>query len=30
MVAMNMPPGMPKPKPWTLSRVGPTAVGPVR
>lgn len=30
MVAMNMPPGMPKPKPWTLSRVGPTAVTPVR
>ena len=30
MVAMNMPPGMPKPKPWTLSRVGPTAVAPVR
>ncbi len=30
MVAMNMPPGMAKPKPWTLSRVGPTAVAPVR
>lgn len=30
MVAMNMPPGMPKPKPWMLSRVGPTAVTPVR
>ncbi|MGC2111579.1 MAG: hypothetical protein WA655_18830 [Candidatus Korobacteraceae bacterium] len=30
MVAMSMPPGMPKPKPWMLSRVGPTAVAPVR
>ncbi len=30
MVAMNMPPGMPKPKPWTLNRLGPTAVAPVR
>jgi hypothetical protein len=30
MVAMNMPPGMPKPKPWTLNRVGPSAVAPVR
>lgn len=30
MVAMSMPPGMPKPKPWKLSRVGPTAVTPVR
>ena len=25
-----MQPGMPKPKPWELSRVGPTAVAPVR
>ncbi len=30
MVAMSMPPGMPKPKPWTLSRVGATAIAPVR
>ena len=30
MVAMSMPPGMPKPKPWTLSRVGPSAITPVR
>jgi len=30
MSGMNMPPGMPKPKPWQLSRVGPTAVAPVR
>jgi len=30
MVAMSMPPGMPKPKPWQLSRVGPSAVTPVR
>jgi hypothetical protein len=30
MVAMNMPPGMPKPKPWTLSRVGPATTAPVR
>lgn len=30
MVAMNMPPGMPKPKPWTLSRVGPATPAPVR
>ncbi len=30
MVAMSMPPGMPKPKPWKLSRVGPNAVNPVR
>ncbi len=30
MVAMSMPPGMPKPKPWKLSRVGPSAVAPVR
>jgi hypothetical protein len=30
MVAMSMPPGMPKPKPWTLSKVGPSAVAPAR
>lgn len=30
MVAMSMPPGMPKLKPWMLSRVGPSAVTPVR
>ena len=30
MVAMSMPPGMPKPKPWQLSRVGPSAITPVR
>jgi len=30
MVAMNMPPGMPKPKPWMLSRVGPSTPAPVR
>ncbi len=30
MAGMNMPPGMPKPKPWTLSRVGPSAIAPVR
>lgn len=30
MASMNMPPGMPKPRPWQLSRVGPTAVAPVR
>ncbi len=30
MSGMAMPPGMPKPKPWLLSRVGPTAVSPVR
>ncbi len=30
MVAMSMPPGMPKPKPWQLSRVGPSAISPVR
>jgi len=28
MVAMSMPPGMPKPKPWQLSRVGPNAFTP--
>jgi hypothetical protein len=30
MAGMIMQPGMPKPKPWELSRVGPTAVAPVR
>jgi len=30
MASMNMQPGMPKPRPWQLSRVGPSAVGPVR
>ncbi|MGA2903048.1 MAG: hypothetical protein ABSD98_04400 [Candidatus Korobacteraceae bacterium] len=30
MVAMSMPPGMPKPKPWKLSRIGANAVIPVR
>jgi len=30
MSGMTMQPGMPKPKPWLLSRVGPTAVTPVR
>ena len=30
MVAMSMPPGMAKPKPWKLSRVGPNAVTPAR
>ncbi len=30
MASMNMQPGMPKPRPWQLSRVGPTAVAPVR
>ncbi len=30
MASMNMQPGMPKPKPWTLSRVGPSAIAPVR
>jgi hypothetical protein len=30
MVAMSMPPGMPKPKPYKLSRIGPTALSPVR
>jgi hypothetical protein len=30
MSEMAMPPGMPKPKPWQLDRVGPTAVAPVR
>jgi hypothetical protein len=30
MIAMSMPPGMPKPKPWVLSRVGANAVTPAR
>ncbi len=30
MVAMSMPPGMPKPKPFKLSRVGPSAVTPMQ
>jgi len=30
MSGMAMQPGMPKPKPWMLSRVGPSAVSPVR
>ncbi len=30
MVAMSMPPGMPKIKPWKVSRVTPNAVNPVR
>jgi hypothetical protein len=30
MAGMAMQPGMPKPKPWELNRVGPTAVAPVR
>ena len=30
MAAMSMPPGMAKPKPWVLNRVGPTAVAPAR
>ena len=30
MVGMSMPPGMAKPKPWILSRLGPSAVTPVR
>lgn len=30
MVAMSMPPGMPKPQPWMLSKVGPNAVTPTR
>ncbi len=30
MVAMSMPPGMAKPKPWKLNRVGANAVTPVR
>jgi len=30
MVGMSMPPGMPKPRPWMLSRIGPNAVTPTR
>jgi hypothetical protein len=30
MVAMSMPPGMPKPLPWKLNKVTPNAVTPVR
>lgn len=30
MVAMSMPPGMPKPKPYKLSRVGPSAMAPLQ
>jgi len=30
MASMNMPPGMPKPRPWQLNRVAPSAVTPVR
>lgn len=30
MVAMSMPPGMPKPQPWRLTKVLPNAVTPVR
>jgi hypothetical protein len=30
MVAMSMPPGMPKLKPWKLTKLGPSAVTPVR
>ncbi len=30
MSGMNMKPGMPKPRPWQLSRVGASAVTPVR
>jgi len=30
MAEMSMPPGMPKPMPWELSRVGPSAVTPAR
>ena len=30
MVAMSMPPGMPKPQPWKLSKVTPSAITPVR
>ena len=30
MVGMPMPPGMGKPKPWELSRIGPSAIVPVR
>lgn len=30
MVAMSMPPGMPKPKPWKVTKVGANAVTPAR
>ncbi len=30
MASMTMQPGMPKPRPWQLSRVGPSAITPVR
>jgi hypothetical protein len=30
MVAMSMPPGMPKPQPWRLNKVTPNAVTPAR
>jgi hypothetical protein len=30
MVAMSMPPGMPKPQPWKLTKVTPNAVTPTR
>ncbi len=30
MVAMSMPPGMPKPQPWKLSKITPNAVMPAR
>ncbi len=30
MASMSMPPGMPKPRPWQLSRVGPSAITPAR
>lgn len=30
MLEMSMPPGMAKPRPWELSRVGPSAIAPVR
>jgi hypothetical protein len=30
MVAMSMPPGMPKPQPWKLSKVTPNAITPAR
>jgi hypothetical protein len=30
MVAMSMPPGMPKPQPWKLNKVTPNAINPVR
>ena len=30
MVAMSMPPGMPKPQPWKLNKVTPNAITPTR